>query len=249
MGAQTGGKGQQPPNMQGMASPYAPQGGQQAQPRGGQYPQAMNMAQGWGGGWSQQPPQGGYQGGSPMQFGGGWWGPQQNVPQMQPWGAQAGSPGAGNNVMQTFDQLYKEDPRLAYHFMQRGGPQNWNANKEAIQQQYFGGDLQRYNQFVNDSDYGNLSDQERWRLNDLAGLPSPDRPGGVAPAAPGAVNTAPVGGVSLQTPASASPPPMLQGPLPWQKASQPPPPRMKDARWRGLMPGGSPAWRDMAITN
>jgi hypothetical protein len=164
-------------------------------------------------------------------------------------GGQAGSPGAGNNVMQTFDQLYKEDPRLAYHFMQRGGPQNWNANKEAIQQQYFGGDLQRYNQFVNDSDYGNLSDQERWRLNDLAGLPSPDRPGGVAPAAPGAVSTAPVGGVSLQTPASASPLPMLQGPLPWQKASQPPPPRMKDARWRGLMPGGSPAWRDMAINN
>ena len=37
--------------------------------------------------------------------------------------------------------------------------------------------------------------------------------------------------------------------LPWQKAAQPAPMRVRDNRWRGLNPGGNPAWQNMAITN
>jgi hypothetical protein len=105
--------------------------------------------------------------------------PKQGVGPKQS-GASSWAPEQYNNngaTMQQFDQLFKEDPRLAYQLMLRNGPQPWNQNKSAIQQKYFGGDANAYNNFVNTSGSRPLSNQERWRLNDMIGLPSPDRMG------------------------------------------------------------------------
>jgi hypothetical protein len=110
-------------------------------------------------------------------------------------GAGAGAPPPvqqnGQVTWDQFNQLYAENPRLAYHSLLRNGPAAWNQHVGRIQQEQFGGDMTRYNQWVNDSDMGNINDQERWRLNDMLGLPSPDRPGGAAAASPGGAPAGP----------------------------------------------------------
>jgi hypothetical protein len=98
--------------------------------------------------------------------------PQQSVPPkaMPGTGGAEPKPGGAIDHAANFNKLFEEDPRMAYQYGIRGGPEVWNSMKGNLLQNQFGGDLERYNQFVNDSDRNPLSEADRNRLNAMKGI-------------------------------------------------------------------------------